>query len=183
MANRVTHGKRFHGTPVALALFFTAIVVAATVYFSSDTKLKNPTLLGKQAPDIEFEMSTGQTTSISKKKGTALLLNFWASWCRPCLEEIPSLHMLEKHFEGQGLVVLAFNMEDAGEAVRGKIKGLKAPQNLIFNFSKEALRPYHVNSLPISVLIDRFGVIERVYNGPRNWMDLSVLREIEMALK
>ena len=75
-------------------------------------------------------------------------------------------------------------MEDSpGETIYGKIGGIKMPRNVIFNFSKEFLKPYDIHTVPLSILIDKHGVVQKVYTGPRDWMRLEVLREIEAVLK
>ncbi len=174
----------FRGREVALTLFGMAMVLAATLYFSRPSPaLKSHPLEGKKAPEIQYEMETGEQGSLSKQKGNAVLLNFWASWCQPCLDEMPALNMLEEHFRKKGLIVLAFNLGEAGDNIQGKIKTVRMPQHLIFNYNKASLDGYGLNSLPQSVLIDRTGTIVHVYNGPVNWMEIGTLQEIEALLK
>jgi len=136
-----------------------------------------------QAPEIEFEMPTGKQTSVQKLKGQTILLNFWASWCGPCMAEMPSLRMLEEHLRDRGFILLAFNISESREQLRGRFAGTDMPDNLIFNFNKEFLRPYGINAIPISVLIDSTGVVHKVYSGPQNWLDIRIRREIENLLK
>ena len=165
---------------IALSTFFLYVFVQ----FKSNLKLDSSSPLeGLAAPEIEFELEDGKSMSVSKHKGTVLLLNFWATWCQPCIEEMPSLVALEKHYMKKGLVLLAFNIEDSeGGNVRGKIAGTQMPQNVIYNFSKSWLRMYNVSTIPLSVLIDRTGIIRHVWKGPRDWMKYENLKEIEEFL-
>jgi thiol-disulfide isomerase/thioredoxin len=169
---------------VILAVGIILMAFGLILFFAGRWELKQEGFLGKPAPEIEFELEPGVSNSLSKQQGSVVLLNFWASWCAPCIEEMPSLKMLEDHFKSQGFVLLAFNIEgDAHETLDGKLEKSQLPGNLVFNFPKEQLKPYSVDAIPISILINKRGKIHRVYQGPRNWMKLEVLREIETLIK
>lgn len=177
-ANR-HYGKR----EILIALVGMAVILAVIIYNQGGTFLQDPREFAGGAPEIEFEMPNGKTTSIHKLKGNTILLNFWAAWCAPCMEEMPSLKMLEEHLKDRGFILLAFNISESKDQLRGKFGGTDMPENLIFNFNKEFLRPYDVSAIPVSVLIDSTGQVKKVYSGPRNWLDMSIRREIEKLLK
>ena len=178
-----TPHKNHSAREVWLAVLAGFIGMAIMVFFSGRWHLETEDgMKGQRAPEIEFEMPDGQSVSVSKQRGTVVLLNFWTSWCQPCMEELPSLRALENHFEKRGLLLLAFNLEENPENIRGKMQKGEFPRNVIFNFKKEYLRPYHVNTIPLSVLIDREGVVRNVYTGPRNWVSIESIREIEDLL-
>lgn len=169
---------------MVIAIVIVTLVIALIVYFAGDPLVKDTRLAPKdQAPEIEFEMPSGKPESIRRLKGSVILLNFWASWCAPCIEEMPSLKMLENHLKDRGFVLLAFNISESKEQIRGRLGGTEMPDNLIFTFNKEHLRPYDVNAIPVSVLIDSSGIIRQVYAGPRNWLDINIRREIETLLR
>lgn len=167
-----------------LTSLLVGIFVFAVIQFKSTIKIdKHSPLEGNPAPEIEYETQSGKSMAISKQKGTTVLLNFWASWCRPCMEEMPGLIALESHYANRGLLLLAFNIEDsAGDDVEGKIAGTKMPRNVIYKFSKSWLRMYDVRNVPLSVLIDKKGVVRHVWAGPRDWMRIENLKEIEEIL-
>lgn len=167
---------------------FSAILVVgamcmAIVYFGKVPILRPGGPTDKRAPDISFELPSGEKTSLSRQRGKVVLINFWASWCEPCMGEMPSLRMLEAHFARKGFLLLAFNIEETKETVRGQIQAADLPENLIFNFNKAFLRPYDVRAIPLSLLIDRDGMIHDFFSGPRNWMDTNIIREIEGLLQ
>lgn len=167
---------------------FTSVLVGIFVFafieFQSGLKIDmNSPLMGEPAPEIEYETPEGKPAAISKQKGTTVLLNFWATWCAPCMEEMPSLVALENHYAKKGLLLLAFNIEDAvGNDVEGKVAGNKMPRNVIYKFSKSWLRMYDVKNIPLSILIDKKGVVRRVWAGPRDWMRIENLKEFEEIL-
>lgn len=183
MANADTR-KAFKRREIAFAIVSIVAGVLFLIQYSRNWVFESDSLKGNPAPEIEYTTDDGKPMSLKKHQGSTILINFWASWCAPCMEEMPSLVALENHFEKQGLVLLAFNIEDtSGEVITGRIAGTKMPRNLIFNFSKEFLRPYDVRTVPLSILIDKHGTVQKVYVGPREWMRLEILREIETVLK
>lgn len=141
-------------------------------------------MAGMDAPEIEFEAIDGSKASLKQNKGNVILVNFWASWCLPCLEEMPQLKMLENHFGSKGFILFAINVEEQPrEKVKNKISRDTMPLNLIYNVAASYLGPYKVKSLPLSILIDKESKIYKVYSGSQNWMDLNMIREIDHLLK
>lgn len=164
---------------IALAVLGAIGLVVFVFWAVPGRKMFRAEQLMSAAPEIEFELPNGDRTALSRMQGSTILINFWASWCAPCMEEMPSLRMLQEHYRDRGLVVLAFNISESREQIRGTVTGDDLPENLIFNFNKEFLRPYKIDSIPISILIDSLGVIRQTYVGPRNWVDFTIRREIE----
>jgi len=169
---------------VVMAILIVGLSFGLIVYFAGNWELSKDGFLGEPAPEIEYQGGSGKQAALSEQKGSVVLINFWASWCAPCMEEMPSLRMLEEHLKNRGFVLLAFNIGESTRDVRDNmIPGLKLPENLVFNFSKEQLKPYSIDAIPVSVLINKKGKVVRVFRGPRNWMSISALEEIEKLLK
>ncbi|MBM4317177.1 MAG: TlpA family protein disulfide reductase [Deltaproteobacteria bacterium] len=179
MANNGEH-KTLARHEFWLAIGIMLLAFGLILLFAGRWEIKQAGFLGTQAPEIQFESQNGVSSSLSKHDGVVVLINFWASWCASCIEEMPTLRMLEEHFRGKGFVLLAFNIGgDDEESIENKISNINLPQNIIFKFSKEQLKAYPIDGLPVSILITKTGKISKVYRGPRNWMNLETLREIE----
>jgi thiol-disulfide isomerase/thioredoxin len=174
--------KRAGNREIAFTILALIGIFGGILYFASVPRLSNHQLLGHPAPALDFQMPSGKQTPLEKEKGTAILINFWAGWCEPCLEEMPSLRMMESHFKGRPFLLLAFNIDEGSDNIRGTLPG-KLPSHVIYNFSRSSLREYGVQYIPISVLVDRAGIVRKVYRGPRNWMDLEILQDIEELLR
>lgn len=165
---------------VLLAMGVVCMTFGLILFFAGRWEISKEEFVGDAAPEIEFQTNNGKSGSLTQQKGAVVLINFWASWCQPCMEEMPALRMLEDHFKDKGFVMFAFNIGgDHAESFQAKVSSSKMPKNLVFNFSKSQLKPYSVDGIPLSVLINKEGKIHRVYRGPQDWMDISVLREIE----
>ncbi len=158
-----------------------AAVLFAVLFFRGGEHIQPSVLTGKTAPDIRFELA-GRKTSLAESRGKPILINFWAAWCSPCMEEMPSLRNLEKTYAPRGLTVLAFNIEDEPDSTPGTLSHSGLPTNLIFNYTRDSLAAYRVNAIPESILIDKNGIVRRVYRGPVDWMEAGILKEIEAFL-
>jgi len=123
-------------------------------------------------PAKEFLVATpdNRQLRLSEFKGKVVFLNFWATWCKPCEEEMPSMERLHRKFKDQGLVVLALS-EDAGGAAAVmpflKKHNLTFPVGLDPKMSVATL--YGVWALPSTFIIDKRGNRAMFANGPREW--------------
>jgi cytochrome c biogenesis protein CcmG, thiol:disulfide interchange protein DsbE len=139
---------------------------------------------GFAAPDFTLKTTDGEEYTLSKFKGSAVLVNLWATWCPPCRAEMPVIEKMYREYNDQGLVVLAVDMtyQDNPADVAPFIQkyGLTFP--ILLDETSVVGEAYQLRSLPSSYFIDRFGVIrEVVIGGP---MSEALLRtRIEQILK
>jgi peroxiredoxin len=122
------------------------------------------------AKPFEVETPDKRVLRLSEFKGKVVFLNFWATWCKPCEEEMPGMERLYRKFKDKGLVVLAISEDAAGaEVVAPFVKkhGLTFPIGLDPAMSLAA--SYGVWALPATFIIDRQGNRAHFANGPREW--------------
>lgn len=139
---------------------------------------------GAPSPSFEMERYGGGKLSLEELRGKVVMLDFWATWCPPCQEEIPYLVKLAKEYEGKGLVFVAASRDDddikeevVGQFVRRRLPEL-APY--VVYASDEMARAYKVEALPTLYFLDREG---RVSDAVRGMMSESAIRRrIESAL-
>ena len=120
---------------------------------------------GEKAPDFTLTDTAGQEVSLSALQGQVVLLDFWASWCAPCKEELPVLEALQAQYQDKGLVVLAVNVDDR---VKNRDRFLeKYPLSLrVLDDSGQAVvSAYEVAAMPTTVLVDREGTVKAVHLG------------------
>ena len=136
------------------------------------------------AKPFEVETPDKRVLRLSEFKGKVVLLNFWATWCKPCEEEMPSMQRLHDRFRNQGLVVLAIS-EDSGGAAQVapyvRKHNLTFPVGLDPKSSVAAL--YGVWSLPSTFIIDKRGQRAFFANGPREWDGPSARTFFESLLQ
>lgn len=128
-----------------------------------------------KAPDFTLRDAGGGTRSLSGYRGSHVLLNFWATWCGPCRDEMPSMELLSRNFGGQGFTILAVNQkENAAQVTKYmKIHGLNfsAPLDLDGRVNVA----YRVYGIPVSYLIDGSGNAIGMKSGARDWAARDVV--------
>jgi cytochrome c biogenesis protein CcmG, thiol:disulfide interchange protein DsbE len=157
-------------------------LAAALVYVVSGT-LEPPIVnAGDKAPNFSITTEHGKTITRDNFGGKLLVLNFWASWCPPCVEETPSLEEFAKQFGPQGVVVLGVS-NDRNE---GQYRRFLQRYHVDFETSRDPENnisaSYGTFQLPETYLIDRNGkVIEKVISN-QNWMDPQFLARVKSML-
>ena len=117
-------------------------------------------LQDRPAPVLQLPDLQGQSVNLVALRGQVVLVNFWASWCEPCRDELPELDELRYRHADQGLVVLAVNLGEAPARVRAFLQGYVAPDaevKFLLDRNSQAMRTWQVRALPASFLIDRQG--------------------------
>lgn len=120
--------------------------------------------VGDVAPDVEFTLMDGTTAKLSDYKGKPVLINFWATWCGYCVEEMPALQMLKDKY-GDDITILALN---AGGDTEEDIKAFAEDNNYTFDFaiiSNDEANKYNVQSIPATYIIDSDGNISYTITG------------------
>jgi len=121
--------------------------------------------VGALAPAFTLQDVDGQQVSLSDFSGRPVLLNFWAVWCAPCLEEMPLLDSRYRALEEQGLVVLGINFDDPAEDVRIYGDSLDISFPLLLDPGGEVQDLYRIRGYPSTILVDAEGVVRMVQVG------------------
>ncbi len=125
-----------------------------------------------------------QPLRLSDFKGRVVFLNFWATWCLPCKEEMPSMERLYRRYKEQGLTVLGISVDTGGSAtVAAFVKALRLTFPIGLDPKLEVAGRYQIWALPSSFLIDRQGNTAAIANGPRNWDSPAAHAAIETLVK
>lgn len=124
-----------------------------------------------------------KTVDLAHLKGKVVLVNFWASWCPPCVHEMPSMQRLQNRFFTKGFTILGVNMAESEETVRHFLK-TKVDIQFPILFDKEgmALKRWGVFAFPTSYLIDKKGKIRYAIYGGVDWEKESILKKITFLL-
>ena len=112
--------------------------------------------IGKEAPNFELENISGETVSLEDLSGKIVLLDFWATWCTPCVVVMPILENLQKEFP-ENLVVLGINFQEPKEAILDFLKEKDLSVKSLMDPEALVAKTYQVNALPTQILIDQEG--------------------------
>jgi len=108
-----------------------------------------------------------------------VLVNFWATWCPPCREEMPSLARLAQSFDPGTFEVVTVSVDDGWEPIEKFLSTPKTPYRVVLDLGAKVSRTYGTTKFPESYLLDRDGRLRLKFVGPRNWMDPHVATLLE----
>jgi peroxiredoxin len=121
------------------------------------------------APDFTIDDLSGKRISLKSLRGTVVFLNFWATWCIPCRQEMPTMEKLHREFKDQGLEVVAVNFRETGKEVRKFISELGLTFTILLDKNGKVSEEYGAWSLPLSYFINRKGEFVGKVIGYREW--------------
>jgi peroxiredoxin len=122
---------------------------------------------GFPAPDFSLDLLGGGRVALSELRGRPVLVNFWATWCPPCRQEMPAIEKVHRDYEDLGLVVVGVNLtdQDSLSAVTGFVQELGITFPIALDRDGAVSRQYHLLGLPSTFFIDPSGVIRSVVVG------------------
>ncbi len=140
--------------------------------------------VGADAPEFSLvAWPKGEKSSIASRTSKVRVINFWASWCGPCMLEMPSLQRLHDHYRDRGLEVLAVNVDEESSAIDAAAKKLHLTLPL-FSDTEGALGDlFQVEALPHTIILDAKGKVLHREIGDRDWMDDEMKKSVEAWLK
>ena len=159
-----------------LTLGLLVTVFAATALASSG-------LEGKAAPDFALKSSTGENLRLSEYRGDVVMINFWATWCGPCRQEMPLLDELYARYERVGFNLLGVNIDDDSRRAMQMIEELGVDFPVLFDARKEVSKLYEVDAMPVTVLVDREGNVRHVHHGYKPGYEEKYLDQIRSLLR
>ena len=133
----------------------------------------HPARIGSNAPDFTLQDSDHKVT-LSQFRGQVVVLNFWATWCPPCIEETPSLVRMQARLKDKGVVVLAVSIDADDAAYHKFLKDYSVNTVTVRDEAKKAATLYGTFGWPETFIIDRNGVIRRKFIGPVDWISPEV---------
>jgi peroxiredoxin len=120
---------------------------------------------GSQAPEFTLKSLKDKNLSLREFRGQVVMINFWATWCGPCRQEMPALNALYEKYRSAGFVLLGVDVDaESGSAAQMAGK-LKVTYPILFDTEKKASALYLVSAMPTTVLIDRSGKVRYVQKG------------------
>lgn len=121
--------------------------------------------LGNPAPDFQFQSAEGQATSLGNLRGEPLILNFWATWCHPCVYEMPYLQQVYEEQSDKGLVLLAINMGETSSQVKEFLQSHSLSLPVLLDSKRDVAARYNIWAVPTTFFIDKDGTIQAVKVG------------------
>jgi peroxiredoxin len=124
-----------------------------------------------RAPPFELPSLEGGSRSNADFKGKVILLSFWASWCTPCVAELPQIEALRAQLQGQDFEVVGIAVADRPEAIGRLLGDRKAPFPILLDRDRKVAEQYRAVGIPVAYLLSRDGRILAGKSGPHRWDD------------
>ena len=159
-----------------LALGLVLSILAATSLASSGME-------GQVEPDFVLKSTTGENLRLSEYRGDVVMINFWATWCGPCRQEMPLLDELYGRYHRVGFNLLGVNIDDDTERALRMVEELDLHFPVVFDTRKEVSRLYNVEAMPATILVDREGNIRHVHHGYKPGYEDKYLDQIRALLR
>lgn len=152
-----------------IALFSILILILSGCY--SGTR---PPHVGKVAPDFSVQDSDHKV-SLRDFRGKIVVLNFWATWCPPCVEEMPSLVQMDQRLKNKGIAVLGVSIDVDADAYHRFLKEYKVGFVTVRDPEQKSATLYGTHGWPETYIIDRNGIVRRKFIGPLDWSQPEIL--------
>ncbi len=171
------HRMRFLSIPVvALA----GLLLPAWLFLSSAALAAGPSRV--PAPDFTLKSDSGENLRLGEYRGQIVLINFWASWCGPCRQEMPLLDQLHKKYAPLGFTVLGVNVDQDPDQARAMLARIPVEFPVVFDSQSTVSEAYDVIAMPTTVVVDRNGDARYLHRGYKPGDEEEYQRQVRTLL-
>jgi thiol-disulfide isomerase/thioredoxin len=160
---------------VGVALVSIAVLLTSFNAFSSAKK--------GSAPDFTLASKEGGNVRLQEQLGDVVLINFWASWCGPCREELPYLEALQQEYSDLGFTILAVNVDQEPGKAEILLKDIAVTFPVLFDVDDKVSRLYDVQAMPTTVIVDRDGNQRLLHHGYKSGDEIKYKQAVKALLR
>ncbi|MDH3560616.1 MAG: TlpA family protein disulfide reductase [Gammaproteobacteria bacterium] len=135
------------------------------------------------APDFTLKSDSGENLRLSEMRGEVVLINFWASWCGPCRQEMPILSELHDKYKAMGFTVLGINVEENSSDARKLLKEMPVSFPVLFDNDSSVSKQYDVAAMPSTVLVDRDGNMRYLHKGYKPGLEDTYVDQVRSLIR
>ncbi|MBT1451549.1 TlpA family protein disulfide reductase [Glaciecola sp. XM2] len=179
MSISMISAKRMSKTSTLLA---SAVLAIAAIGFSTNT-LANAGASAETAKDFTLPSRDSGNIRLSEQRGNIVMVNFWASWCGPCREELPEMEELYQEYADMGFEILAVNVDDEVSKADILLNDIEVTFPVLYDTQGEVSKLYDVNAMPTTVIIDRDGNQRLLHLGYRAGDEVKYEKAIKMLMR
>jgi thiol-disulfide isomerase/thioredoxin len=137
----------------------------------------------KPAPKFSLKSMAGKPVSLDQYKGQVVMINFWASWCVPCRQEMPILDKLHTKYKPMGFTMIGVNVEPDSSLAANWLKGTPVTFPILFDTKSEVSKLYSVAGMPSTVIVDRKGNLRWLHRGYKPGDENKYLDQIRALVR
>jgi peroxiredoxin len=159
------------------------LLVAGAVVIAVFTAPAGAVSNARMAPDFTLRSAAGDNLRLKEQRGQVVMLNFWATWCGPCREEMPHLNRLFEKYHAAGFMLFGVNVDNDARNARGMASRLGLQFPVLLDTDKKVSRLYDLETMPSTMLIDRDGRLRFVRLGYKSGYEADYEKQIRELLK
>jgi cytochrome c biogenesis protein CcmG/thiol:disulfide interchange protein DsbE len=156
-------------------LLVLAVIVAASLFFALRQRPPHPVAIGEAAPDFTLRTLTSTPISLRDFRRQVVVLNFWATWCAPCVEEAPGLERFAQQMRDQGVTVLGVSVDQDAEALQKFVAETRLSFRIARDPDQAVASRYGTFKFPETYILDRDGKVAEKFIGAVDWQDPRVV--------
>lgn len=135
------------------------------------------------APDFTLKSQTGTNLKLSELRGQVVLINFWASWCGPCRQEMPALDELYQHYRPLDFTVLGVNVEENSDNAKSLLKDIHVTFPVLFDNKNTVSKLYNIKGMPSTILVDRDGNMRYLHMGYQPGFETEYQNQVRTLIR
>jgi len=145
----------------------------------------NATAAAPQGPAPDFALKTlgGENTRLSEHRGEVIMINFWASWCAPCRQEMPLLEELYTRYQPLGFTILGVNVEQDNSKALAMLEDIPVSFPVLFDSKSTVSKLYNVVAMPTSIIVDRDGNTRYLHHGYKPGYEEQYQQQVRELLR
>lgn len=143
----------------------------------------SPAVDAQAAPDFTLKSQNDVNLRLAEQRGDIILLNFWASWCGPCLQEMPKLDKLAQKYQGMGVQIWGVNVESDSAAAKAYLEKVRVNFPILFDVTNDVSAAYSVQAMPTTVILNKDGEIASVHRGYQSGYEQKYENDIKKLLR
>ncbi|HAW14509.1 MAG TPA: TlpA family protein disulfide reductase [Cellvibrionales bacterium] len=151
-------------------------IIAFSVYSYADTEVM-------PAPDFTLKSNSGSNIRLAEQRGNVVMLNFWASWCAPCRQEMPHLNALSQQYSALGFNLMGINVDEDPQAANRAINNLKVAFPVLFDSDSRIAELFSVDAMPTTIIIDKDGNIRHWHRGYQAGYEDSYAEQVAQLIR
>ena len=156
------------------------VLLAASILVSVNVQAE--TLEGP-APDFTLKSRSGENVKLSEMRGDVVMINFWASWCGPCRQEMPLLEEMYKKYSDLGFVLLGVNVEEDSSKAGELLREIPVSFPILYDNTNKVTKLYKVVAMPSTVMVGRDGNMRYLHRGYLPGYEAEYVKQIKELIK
>lgn len=160
---------------------FRLVVVAIALFGLSSVSASAKVINGK-APVFTLKSRGGHNLRLSDYRGQVVLINFWASWCGPCRQEMPLLENLYKRYKKLGFTIMGVNVDSDSTKANNYLKDMTVTFPIVYDTTNAVSKSFNVNAMPTTVIVDRNGKMRFLHQGYKPGYENNYKKEVKQLI-